>query len=165
MELTLQGPIDLGRRSDIRVADRVISILRSEGQSVELLHHEDSHGDDRRIRCNGQDVSIQVVSVPTAPDFIRDASRGSANTVVSLSDAAGWINEAVTLKAGHYSTAAKAQMLLAVDVRAVGVLASPPVVAAVEQRFGDPCATHGFGAVWLVGPLESHSTRFSGSRW
>ncbi len=165
VELTLSGPLDLGKRAEGRVADRVISVLKSEGKTVEVMPHQDSKGEDSKIRCDGADINVQVVTVPAATQFLREANQGSASTTVPILQAAAWINDAASAKAAHYSPAQNAATLLAIDVRHVAVLASEQVVQAVEQAFGNPCTSNGFGAVWLVGPLDSRCTRFPLSRW
>jgi len=165
VELTLRGPLDLGRQGEPRVADRIVSVLKSEGRAVELIPHEDSKGEDSRIKCDGTDINVQVVTVPGATQFLREANQGSASTSVPIAQAAAWINDAASAKAAHYSATQKAGTLLALDVRHVSVLASEQVVQSVERLFGDPCRSHGFGAVWLVGPLDSRCTKFPLSRW
>jgi hypothetical protein len=165
VELTLSGPLDLGKPAEGRVADRIISALRAEGRSVDYLPHEDARGEDRKIRCDGTAVDVQVVSVPSDCSFLREASQRSAYTGVSILEAATWINDALSAKATRYSSAQKDATLLAIDVRHVSVLVAEEVVRTVEQTFGNPCTSHGFGAVWLVGPVDSRCTKFQSSRW
>jgi hypothetical protein len=165
VEVTLQGPIDLGRRSDFRVATHVIDQLRADGRNVEVLTHTDKYGEDAQVRCDGEFVTIQVVSLRPTESFVAEASRGSATTLVPVAQAASWVNDAVRAKATQYGPDVRAEMLLAVDTRAVAVVALPQIVDAVHLQFGDLRSANGFGAVWLVGPLPSYTTRFPGSRW
>jgi len=166
VQLTLSGPLDLGKRpTEARVAERVVSVLRADGRDVEMLAYDDPRGEDSKIKCDGAQVDIQVVTVPRATQFLSDANRGSASTSVPILQAAGWINDAVSAKAAHYSPVQNAQTLLAIDVRHVAVLATREVMQAIDETYGDPCSSHGFGAVWLVGPEDSLCTRFSSSRW
>jgi len=166
VELILTGPIDIGRRSDGLVADRVISQLRADGHTVALLPHDDSGGEDRKVRCDDAALTIQVVGVPAATEFLAEASRSSATTVVPIAQAADWVCQAVAKRANKYSAIDKACTILAVDARAVGVLVSAPVVSALESSAdGNLCGASGFGAIWLVGPLDSLCTRLPSSRW
>lgn len=162
VEATVQGPIDLGRASDSRVADRIIDQLRAGGREVEVLQHLDHDGEDRKIRCDGVDLTIQVVATPPDPGFLAQASRGSASTSVSIPQAAAWIADSVAKKGVHYPAATKARMLLAVDTRAAGVLSSSAIVAEIQQTYGDLADKHGFADVWLSGPSDSRSTRLPG---
>lgn len=161
LELTVKGPVDLGRRSDASVADRIIAKLRDDGRNVVVIPHEDSGGEDRKIRCDGDERIIQVVAVPGDPKFLAQASGGSASTTVPAPAAVEWIGRAVEQKAKRYSPEAKARMILAVDIRAAGVLATPTVVESLRKKYGDLCATSGFADIWLAGPSDSRSTRLA----
>jgi|SRR2546423_6470009 len=166
VQLTLSGPLDLGKRpTEARVAELVVSVLRAEGRDVTILPHDDPRGEDSKIKCDGALVDIQVVTVPRATQFLSEANQSSAYTSVPILQAAAWINDAVSAKAAHYSPAQNAQTLLAIDVRHVAVLATKEVMQAVDEAYGNPCKSHGFGGVWLVGPEDSLCTRFSSSRW
>ena len=165
LDLTIRSPIDVGKPGERMVADRVLTQLRAERHTIIELEHNDARGEDRQIRCDGRDVTIQVVAVPADSRFFRDASRGSASTSVTPAEAARWIYEAVVRKQERYATEVRAQMLLAVDVRAVGVLASASIAEELTAKYGALCATTGFGSIWLVGPSDSRSMRLPGSRW
>ncbi len=165
VELTMRSPVDIGRRGESVVIDRVISQLRADGRAVSLLSHEDQRGEDRKIDCDGENVTIQVIGVPGAPTFLAEVSRGSASTSVSLDGSIDWIADAVSKKAELYPSFDRRNMLLAIDVRAVGVLVSPPVTTAIGDGHGDLCQKSGFGGIWLVGPSDSRCTRLGSSRW
>src|SRR5207302_161915 len=64
VDLTVRAPIDVGRRGEGIVADRVLSHLRAETRTIVELEHNDAQGEDRRVKCDGEDVTIQVVAVP-----------------------------------------------------------------------------------------------------
>jgi len=165
VEVTMRSPVDIGRRGEPVVVDRVISQLRADGREVTVLSHEDQRGEDRRINCDGENVTIQVIGVPSARTFLAEVSRGSASTSVSLDASIDWISDAVSKKAELYASVDRRKMLLAIDVRAVGVLVSPLVTTAIADRHGDLCQKAGFGSIWLVGPSDSRCTRLGSSRW
>jgi hypothetical protein len=159
IDLTIRGPIDIGRRSDTGVADRAITMLRNEGHEVILLSHQDAKGEDRKVTCDGRTLSIQVIGIPAVPTFLGEASRGSAATSGALGHVANWIADAVAKKGARYPEADKARMLLALDTRAVGVLSSTVVVGTVQRDHGDLPRRYGFAGVLLSGPSDSRSTQ------
>jgi hypothetical protein len=165
LDLTLRRPIDIGKKGEPVVVERVLGQLRADGHTISTLSHRDELGEDHLVDCDGSEVVIQVIGVPTATDFIGEASRGSASTSVSLEQAASWIRDAVAKKQAQYAPAVRATMLLALDVRAVGVLVSPLVADELRARHGDLCSDSGFAAIWLVGPSDSRCTRLPGCRW
>lgn len=165
LELTMRSPIDIGRNGESVVVGRVIAQLRADGRQVTLLPHRDERGEDGVILCDGKRVTVQVVGVPADHTFLAEASRGSASTTVPIDRAVFWIHEALKSKEAQYPLGDRAEMLLAIDVRAVGVLTSPTVTESVGVRYGDVCKDSGFGAVWLVGPSETRCTRLGSSRW
>lgn len=159
VQLTLSAPIDIGRGSDEAVADRVVAAMRNEGHRVEIFPHRDDHGEDRRIRCDDRELTIQVVGVPANSAFLGEASRGSATTRIPTSAAASWVADAITLKANKYSPEVRFSMVLAVDIRAIGVLASVEIVKELETTHVQVLARAGFAGAWLSGPSDSRSTR------
>lgn len=67
-------------------------------------------------------------------------------------------------EADKYKPEEKRSALLAIDVRHVGGVATPPVVDAYLRLFGDP-RVHGFGGVLLVGPTAGRSACLGSSCW
>jgi len=133
IELTMRSPVDVGRAGEPVVVDRVISQLRADGRDVSVLPHEDQRGEDRKVSCDGENVTIQVVGVPAVPTFLAEVSRGSAYTSVPLAGAIDWITTAVNKKTELYPRADRRNMLLALDVRALGVLVSPEVTTEITR--------------------------------
>jgi hypothetical protein len=165
IELTIAAPIDLGRKGEATVVDRVIAQFRAEGVEPVQLPYRDDRGEDRKICFEDQEVTIQVVAIPGAPDFVAQASRNSASTSVTIDGAARWIYDVIKKKEGQYPRSDRQRMLLAIDARAVGVLVSPSVTSAVIGAYGDLCEQTGFGAIWIVGPSASRCTRLGSCRW
>lgn len=163
IELTLRAPVNAGRISEPPVTERVLRHLRSEGRVASLLEAEDNRGEDSVIVCDGERITVQIVTVPGSTEFLKQASLGSASTTVTNEGAAHWIASAVKKKQGKYALTDRAHTLLAIDAQMVGVLASPQVAAAVAQFHGDICQQSGFGAVWIVGPSDSRCTRIGSS--
>jgi len=165
LELTMKSPIDLGRQGEGRVIERVIDQLRRDGRQINVLDSRDDRGEDCKVLCDGEIVTLQVVAVPPSAEFLGKASRGSASTNVSVEGAAGWVHDVVTKKQNRYPASERRQILLAIDARAVGVLVSTAVVSAIDSSYGNICEKSGFGAVWLVGPSDSRCTRLGSSCW
>jgi hypothetical protein len=165
VELTLRPPIDMGREGEASVAERVLQQLRRDGRQVSSVPHSDDQGEDRQIICDGHTVSLQIVAVPSATQFLREASRGSASTTVSIDGAVQWVAHAIAKKQAKYASSDRANMLLALDARAAGVLVSTPVTTALAAKYGDICQRTGFGAIWILGPSASRCTRLPSSRW
>jgi hypothetical protein len=164
VELTLRAPLNAGRNSEQRVAERVVSQLQREGRDAKVVEAKDDRGEDSVILCEGEKITVQVITVSPSTDFLRQASLGSASTAVTHEGAALWIATAVEKKQNKYSAGDRAHTLLAIDAQMVGVLVSPQMVEAVTQLHGDLCHQSGFAAVWIVGPSDSRCTRLGSSR-
>ncbi len=96
--------------------------------------------------------------IPPARDFLAEARRGSASTAVSVKQAVTWILDAVSKKQAQYPSANRAAMLLAVDVRAVGVLVSPMVIGTTEEDLAQRARDHGregLCGLWLSGRQDA----------
>jgi hypothetical protein len=68
LDLTLRSPIDVGRRGEGIVADRVLAQLRAESRTIVELEHNDPRGEDRRIKCDDDEITIQVAARCTTAD-------------------------------------------------------------------------------------------------
>ena len=66
----------------------------------------------------------------------------------------GWLERAIDDKASHYSAVSKRSMLLAIDVRHVGV-----IIDLVDSNLRAKAAAAGFEGVWLVGPTAGTTVR------
>lgn len=164
LTLSIGAPLHTGRSGEPAVADRVASVLRSEGHTLEVQPHRDDRGEDHALLVDGERITVQVVTLPANTEFLREASHGSASTSVSHETAAGWVADCVRKKAVQYSAKQKSQMLLAVDAHMVGALVSENIISALADKYGDTCARFGFAAIWLIGPSDSRCTRLGSSR-
>jgi hypothetical protein len=50
--------------------------------------------------------------------------------------------------------------ILVLDARHCAQVCNESVIAALKEKFADP-ASHGFGQVWLVGPVVGRSKRLA----
>ena len=159
VELRVESPVDIGRPGEPRVRQGVVAALRAEGRTIaERPAAIDAAGEDFTLSCDGQDLPVQVVTVPSAKQFWRDVSQGSGPTSVTVSGAADWIYDAARAKSDRYSAAQKRSMILAVDAAHAAVIVTPSVVDDYLARYGDPLATFGFAGLCLVGPIDSRFT-------
>jgi hypothetical protein len=150
MTLQLSGTYDIGERGEEAVIGLVVDALRGQGRTVSRVDAKDARndrGEDARLVCDGQTVIVQVVTAPDDPQLLAAAARGVARTETTPAAAVGWLSGAIDRKALHYDAASKRSMLLAIDVRHMGV-----VVRLVDSNLRARAAATGFGAVWLVGP-------------
>jgi hypothetical protein len=130
-------------------------MIRAEGRSVLVESGIDGAGEDGVFQLEGERVFVQCVSAPLAQDFYRAASAGSATTSGDLELARSWVTGAIDQKAQRYSADVKASTILGLDVRHVGVLASP---VAINSNLTEKAAASGFLGVGLIGPHSSRVT-------
>jgi hypothetical protein len=128
------------------------------------LPASDKHGEDRILRIVGERVTLQILTATPDTSFWRGVATGANEVDVPISEAAGWVNNAIREKARLYPSRFKASMLLAVDIAHMGVLSAPSLREQYLHSFGDPSALFEFGGVWLVGPTENHCLRLGSSR-
>ncbi len=162
VQVVLQGPVDVGERGEPRVRGTLIDALRWQGVEVTWRPGINGRGEDAILTIAGQDVTVQITTAPGAPALWQDVSVGSAGTDVAVAQAARWVHERCAAKAALDD---KARTLLAVDAQHFGILASPEIVASYLAQFGEPRAEFGFGAVYIVGPTTSATTRLGAGNW
>jgi hypothetical protein len=156
VRLELRGTGDIGTRGDTAVLEKVKDALRAQGHMVEGFDAQDDRGEDGKLKCDGQTVIVQVVTAPTDEKLMRDAANGVAQTEQTRSVAAGWLERAIDSKAMKYDPVSKGSMLLAIDVRHMGV-----VVNLIDANLRAKASTAGFRAVWLIGPTTETTVMLS----
>lgn len=159
VRLEVTGKLQPGTAGEGRVLDTLVTALRNEGRHVTFDNSEDHRGEDGALQLDGQRFVVQTVTVPIAEPFWREASKDSARTNVPVASAAEWFKLAIEKKAQRISPADRGQMILSLDIRNVGVLASASVVREYIDRHGPPSQAYGFASVWLVGPTLAYCTR------
>lgn len=159
------APVEVGQRGELAVAQILAATLSTSGRDVGSPEKGGNRDDDMILPVAGSYVPVQVVTIPRAPEFWRDVAHGSGLTIVSIGQAAGWVHDALMEKSKKYPPALKHSMILAVDCRFAGAAVSLPVKQSYIAQFGDPVATLGFGAIWLVGGHESRCTQLGQGRW
>jgi hypothetical protein len=159
----VQARVDAGKRGEEDVFARVLDVLRATG-TVPIIcpGASDSAGEDRVVRYRDERIVVQIVTASPGPSFWRDVAAGGADVEVDVETAAAWVHQAISEKARRYSPEPKRTMLLAVDMRHLGVLLVPEFVLAYVRTHG---ARHGFGGVWLIGPTDDRCQRVGDSQW
>jgi hypothetical protein len=160
-----QPPVDVGRRGESQVFARVLDLLAASGRAA-LIEDSvtDSVGEDCVVQDRNERIAIQIVAASPREGFWRDAASGEGVAHGDLDQAVNWLREAIDDKARRYSTAQKRTMLLAIDLRHLGVLAVPAFVDAYLRAYGQP-DEFGFGGIWLIGPTDDRCIRLGNSRW
>jgi hypothetical protein len=158
VKLELLGTDDIGREGEPTVTERIEDALRARGHAVGRRDAKDDRGEDARLVCDGRTLIIQVVTAPGDPKFLAEAANGSAQIEWTRSAAAGWLEQAIDRKRLRYDPASKQSMLLAIDVRHVGV-----VVDLIDPNLHDKATAAGFFGVWLVGPTAETTVMLSRS--
>jgi hypothetical protein len=160
-----QPPVDVGKRGEERVFARVLDVLAATGSTPVIDRSAaDSAGEDRVVLHCQERITIQIVAATPRESFWRDVATGGGEFDADLDAAATWLHEAITDKARRYSTAQKQTMLLAIDLRHLGVLAVPAFVSAYVRAHG-AADEFEFGGVWLIGPTDDRCIRLGDSRW
>jgi hypothetical protein len=146
---------------------RVLDVLASTGSAPVVDDSAaDSAGEDRVVLYRGERITIQIVAATPRGSFWKDVATGSGEVEADLDTAATWVHKAISDKAHRYSTAQKHTMLLAIDLRHLGVLVMPAFVSAYLRVHGDDTRDEfGFGGVWLIGPTDDRCIRLGDSRW
>jgi hypothetical protein len=161
----VQPPVDVGKRGEERVFARVLDVLAATGSAPVIDDSAaDSAGEDRVVLYRQERITIQIVAATPRDSFWKDVATGSGEVEADLDAAATWAHEAISEKARRYSTAQKHTMLLAIDLRHLGVLAVPAFVSLYLRVHGAP-DDFGFGGVWLIGPTDDRCIRLGHSRW
>lgn len=159
VSLNVRGPTQLGRNGEPRVFDTLLCKLREEGHQPIFKEGRDQFGEDGILQFQGQDLTLQVVSVPSCPKLWRDANRDSAKTVISVEDGAKWIRDAVRAKFTKTSPRERPKTILVLDVGLVGILSAQEVTNVYLACYGEPHLEFEFASIWLVGPTPSTTTR------
>lgn len=169
ISVMIEPPIDVGTRGESRVLACVIAALASNGIAPISLKASDRDGEDGVLQIAGEDVVLQIVTVgPPKGTFWSDVAKGKSEVHASISEATGWIDNAIQCKARLYKSKDNKfmdSMLLALDLAHMGVLATNSLCEQYLQNFGDPSVRYQFGGVWLIGPTQSHCLRLGASRW
>jgi hypothetical protein len=169
LTILVKPPVDIGRPGEPRVLACIENSLKMTGKTLtpplENMRARDNRGEHGVLIIDGNHVTLQIVTAKPDASFWKSVANGAGEARVEISEAAKWINNAVSGKAQHYQNEFKFSMLLAVDVGHMGVLASSRVGAQYLQTYGDPTIQYGFGGVWLIGPTENNILYLGNSRW
>lgn len=162
ISLSVARAAGIGRPGEARAAHTLRDRLVSEGHDVKILPGEDRDGIDRTVEIDGDTFVLQITVVPREP-FWHEAHVSSATTQVMLSEAVDWVRKAILSKAYAPKTQ-KTPVVLAVDARPAGVVATPEFVQQYLALYGSPVDEFGFASVWLVGPTADYCCRVGDAR-
>lgn len=130
-------PVDVGRRGEDDVFARVLDVFAATGTAAVIdPGASDSTGEDRAVRYRQDRITIQIVTAGPDSSFWREVATKGGEVHADVQAAASWVHEAITDKAGQYSTEQKHAMLLAIDLRHFGVLGVPEFVSAYVRAHG-----------------------------
>lgn len=142
---------DPGRPGEPTVVHLLGDKFREVGRPHKFLPGDDPRGEDRRLVLDGQTFTLQIVSTPPHP-FWRDAKQGAACSEMDRAAAADLVHEVIMTKARMRD----ARTILAIDARAIPLLAHDDLLNEYMTRFGCPVREFGFVEVWIVG----HPSKF-----
>jgi hypothetical protein len=156
----LSGPLDRGRSGEGRVLKVLTQALRARGEHVTpLVGGRDDRGEDGRLSINGQDVRVQIVSMPANPEFWKEFSvHDTAFRKGEREYAVRMVRQALLHKKDK-----AAGTLLALDAAHVGAVVGPRLVEAYVATHGDPEEEFSLVEAWIIGPTARSSFRL-GSR-
>jgi hypothetical protein len=161
----VKPPVEVGTNFEQRVLSCVVDYLQKSGKIPTSMSGNDAKGEDGVLQIDGDRVIVQIVTATPGTEFFGSVAKGNGEVQGELNQALDWIHTAISKKGKRYAEEVKSSMLLCVDVVNMGVLASPVVGTQYLERYGDPSAHFGFGAVWLVGPTENNILKLGTSRW
>ena len=132
LRASVTRPVEVGRSGELRALDALGAAMVAAGRSaVPVAGADDRRGEDALMQVDDQRYAVQMVTVPTAPDFWQDVqTQASATTDVSLAHAVGWVREAICQKASKVPPAQRPGTILALDVTHFGALSAPAIVRA-----------------------------------
>jgi hypothetical protein len=158
-EVQRTGSLDLGRSDETRAIRVLLQALREAGHSAELVEGaEDGRGEDGRIRLDGFNYVLQIVSVPADDRVWSELARTGQHFEVGI---LGDVVEAVRV-AFERKRRAAAGTILVLNAAHLGAVIGPKLVQNYFQRFGNPCDEYGVHEAWIVGPSARSTFRFIG---
>lgn len=157
--LMVEGAGGVGRSGEPQLLKTLRMRLEQDGHQVSIQPGQDDAGEDALLSSGSNTFIVQAVTLPTAPDFWRDARISSAQTHVDTHRATDWLHDAIAKKAGRIPPEERRCILLALDARHTGILANPSILTQYLASHGDPSVQYGFASVWLVGPTTEQCVR------
>ena len=159
VSLDVRGAKGIGREGERQLAETLRTKLQQEGVSARVSAGQDNRGEDAIFNANGHTLVVQAVTAPAESEFWFEASAGLASRQVDSPDVVQLLRRAILDKVRKYPLSQRANILLAIDARHAGVLASKPVVDGYLGRYGSPGVEFGFASVWVVGPTGEYCCR------
>jgi len=166
LHATVPPPSTISDHHDPRTGDAQIRVtdpsVRSESHADAGTISLDVEGAGTIGRPNEgrvAELTLQITTVPSAPEFWRAAHRSSARTEVSEQHAHEWLRTAIATKAARLPQRQRASTVLAIDARHAGVLGTPALIDRYLASFGSPSSEFGLASVWVVGPTPKYCRR------
>jgi hypothetical protein len=153
VETVIQGSPLLGEDNEDNVRHVFAQVIELRGRSISFEKFWDNkRGEDGRVVLDGTPGKIQITTVTLDPRFCQEVSAGKVSRSTTLKAQAEAIRNAIQKKVKRYAGADRERMILLLDFRHLGLLASPPVLAALRDSYPE-LPIEGFREVWLIGPV------------
>lgn len=152
----LEGQLEVGRSAEGHAVEVLTQALRDRGHAVERVSGgRDDRGQDALLIINGQQVSVQIVSLPSEPSIWRELSRSGVTTRSGTGqDAVDLVRQALLAKRGKALGA-----LLVLDAAHVGGLITEDLGRRYSTVYDDPSDEFGVLEAWIVGPTARSALR------
>lgn len=146
----LSGDMPRGIDGEPHVLKVLLAAMET-GRRVKVLpknEGDDAGGKDARFEINGEEFSVQVVTMPAEPELWEKLSvTGNVQRDGDLIDAVEMVRAAIEKKRHGWKGC-----VLALDATTVGALPGGDLVDAYVLLHGDPNKEFGFAETWIVGP-------------
>jgi hypothetical protein len=157
----LEGQLEVGRSAEGHAVNVLAQALQDRGNAVERLSgSRDDRGEDALLIINGQQVALQIVSLPSEPSIWRELSRSGATSRSGTGqDAVDLVRQALLGKRNK-----AIGTLLVLDAVHVGGLITADLGRRYSAAYSDPSDEFGVLEVWIVGPTARSALRLGRSR-
>lgn len=155
---SMAGDLSFGKSAETAAMDRIIEAIRQRGDIVELVlkrDEDDQRGNDAVLLVNGNRVNVQIVSLPADAQLIKTLEK-SGKAELEPSDAVEVLRRSMEKKR-HKAN----DTILVLDAAQLGAVASPNVVGAYLDRYGDPEVEYGVRELWIAGPTTRSTIRLN----
>ncbi len=149
-----------GERGAIEMTKR---LLENQGILVAVKPSRDSDGDDKIFSIGGIDYTVQVTSIPGAPEFWSEAKQDSTGTVATPQHAASWLHGGIEKKSRGMTDDQRANTILILDAHGWGDrLTKPEIISHLMAPDVNPAQKYRFAGISIAGNSPSNSTWFGG---
>jgi hypothetical protein len=153
--LTADGPAPQNEDDVNEVCERLVRVLNSMGGTWSAPVEGESDVDMHSMNDDGDRLAMQVVRAKCDGLFWKAVnSAGSATAEYGANSPADEIIQAIRKKSRKYPGAQRQDLTLVVDASRTPSHTFQQVLDAFQAQHFEECKSHGFKAVWVVGPRE-----------